>query len=195
MYKFKQLKFSVISSILLHAFFIASLSICDLSLDKHLKTHYSQILGQVSSKASFKLVQIQSKPKVVETNKNSHKPKKKKKVIPKKAPQINSSTKGLASIGQKNKIALYLKKVRIKIVKHKFKSRLAKKLRLKGKVKIKFELVWPNKVKNIQIIGASRYLALDNSAIETIHKIENMPHFPSDIDDKLIPITLSMVFE
>ena len=195
MFKIRQLRFSLVSSVMLHALIIACLSICDLSLDNQVKTHYSQILGQASSKASLRLVQIQSKPVEKEIQKNSLLKSKKKKKLAKKKHQSTNATKGQKSVGQKNKIAFYLKKVRQKIVKHKFKSRLAKKLKLKGEVKIKFELVWPNKVKNVHILKASKYLALDNSAIESINKIENMPSFPSDIDDRLIPITLSMVYE
>ena len=183
-------KISLILSVIVHLTLLIPLQFI---LTASEKRNYSATQGQSSLLNQIKLHSVKIEKQVLPSKKMPN-PALKKTVRPKKK-LISKSTNGQKNAGQKDHMSKYLTHVREKISQYKFKNRLATKLRLKGKVKVKFDLTWPNRIHNIELLSPSKYSASNTSALESLKRVEELPHFPKEIDTKTIPVTLSMVFE
>jgi TonB family protein len=89
----------------------------------------------------------------------------------------------------------YLSRVRFQIVKFNYRNRLARKLKLKGKVGISFTIRFPNIIEDLKVIKSSGYDALDNSGLRTIESIDNMPNLPKKLEINTLPITTSILYQ
>lgn len=153
------------------------------------------LLPKQSMNSIIQLKQIKAEEKKV-VKKLSKKKKAIAKPQMKKIAQPQKSSRGKVNSGKKTIIAKYLTSVREKMANFKYKNRLAKRLKLKGEVKLKFDLVWPNEIKNVEVVLPSKYKALTKSAIESLSRVDELPSFPSEIKEKEIPsIIYTMVYE
>ena len=165
------------------------------------KTNYSKNDGVSSIKARL-IVQTFSDDK--ESRKTTKRPIKKKQYLKKisnsKVRKTNQKnivdlTRSKKNQGSSNKLSHYLNRVRDVIVKNKYKSRIAEKLNLKGRVTLSFALTKDSKVKALKVLQSSQIPPLDNSALETIKKITAFPKVPVEVTMKIIPIKLDIVYE
>lgn len=160
------------------------------------KLNFSKNLGQtkLAGRVSVRLIQEKPTPPKKTVAKVAKKKVQKIKKKIKKQP-VNSSA-GSKNQGQKHKLAAYLSTVRLKIAQHKSKNRIANRLNLKGVVQLKFDLEFPNKIRNIEVINPSRYKALNQSALDSINRVETIPTFPDDIEMKKIEaVTVNLRYE
>lgn len=189
----------ILSSVLIHALVFLCLSLSFQILSE--KTQFSFIESKKSSiigKINVAQIKTEVPKKKVRPPKEIQKKGPKKKIVKKKIKRTSksSSAKGVKSLGKKNILAKYLSKVRKEMAKYKYKSRMAKRLNLKGKVQLSFDLVYPNMIKNIKVHNPSKYQTLNQSALLSIKKVESLPSFPKDINKKIIPsIIYTMVYE
>lgn len=161
------------------------------SQDQNL-TNYSEELGQAKIKVSVQLRKIE---KIIPQEKPKPKSNKSKKLQPLDKPaetkpidNIQGVDEQKANIGEKTLIANYLSKVRDIVEKYKYKNRIATRLNYKGKVKIGFDITWPNQISNRKVIESSGNGALDDSALETIARIDQLPQMPEKIKDTKLSV-------
>ena len=114
--------------------------------------------------------------------------------IKKKISKKSIISKGNINSGHQHHLAKYISNVRNKIADHKYKNRLAKRLKLTGEVKLKFNLSWQNKITDVEVITPSKYQALNQSALTTMEMVKRIPSFPKEITEKNITVTMNMVF-
>ena len=118
---------------------------------------------------------------------------KKKKKIPTKKQEFDKGA--VQSAGKDELYASYLKEVRDVILKNRYMSRIAQKMKLKGETKVSFTIEKPNIISNLEVLKSSGYEALDYSALETIKTIQDVPVIPGGLSKNKINITLSVVYE
>lgn len=118
------------------------------------------------------------KEKVKESRKESHQVK----------------TKALKSRGEETVLSKYLNQIRSLIEKHKFKSRLADKLKLTGRVIVGFTIVSPNSLVELEIVKSSGRKMLDNSALQTLKNIPELPVIPLELKLKKIPLKMDITY-
>jgi TonB family protein len=107
----------------------------------------------------------------------------------------NSEKKSSRSKESKLKVNNYLTKVRRIIEKLKFKNTKAKKLKLKGEVKLSFKINSFGQITDIRIIESSRIVAIDQSALNTLGRVEALPKPPSEIARRGESIVFSIIYE
>lgn len=187
----KKFPLSILLSIALHLLLIIGFSSFIINGKK---TNYSKNSGEAEIRARIRIEEYTPEVKKVIAKKGRKKAKKiekKKETKPKK----EISTKGKKSLGSQSAIAAYLSKVRATIVKYKYKSRIAKRLGLKGEVTLSFQIAWPNKVSKLKVVNSSSYASLDSSAIKTIAMVEDLPKMPSTLKEKALPVLFSIKYE
>lgn len=109
---------------------------------------------------------------------------------------LNSDrTKSMDTSGNNNILAGYLTKVRNIIVKNKFKNRVAQKFNLKGSVRVAFSINEKAQIEAIEVLKSSKIPPLDESAIQTINNLENLPLIPVELAMKNIPVQLEIIYE
>lgn len=180
----------------LHAFAFYSFSFEFKSETKVART-FSKNIGVSKIRARIIKENSAQKPrtKTVKNDKAFH-----KRAAQKKQQQIVDNTKSSVSKGNNDKLTQYLSVVREVIVKNKFKSIVAKRLSLKGKVKLTFEITQDQTTENaiirsLKILNSSKIPPLDQSAIETIKKVTSIPRIPVEVAMKTIPVELDIVYE
>jgi len=99
------------------------------------------------------------------------------------------------SSGRNDVLARYASTVRDLISKNKKYPRVARRLKQQGIVKVYFEVTYPNKISNLKVIEASDYEILNNSALDSIRSLENLPHMPENHANGLIPMTIPLNYE
>lgn len=152
------------------------------------KENFSKNNGQTEIRA---IIQISENKEV--KKKGNQKEKKKTANKPK---QTNSSqAQGKIDQGQTSIIAKYLTEVRTLIVKHKYKSRMAKKLKLKGEVSISFIINKPNIITALKIEKSSNLSILDDSALQTVKAVEAFPIIPNALKESSIPVLFNVIYE
>lgn len=97
--------------------------------------------------------------------------------------------------GSDTELAKYLNEIREMILKNKHKAAIAKRLGLTGLVKVSFKIEAPNKLKELKIIKSSGKRPLDDSAVETVRRIGELPEIPLNLKLSEITINLEMEFE
>lgn len=107
---------------------------------------------------------------------------------------INDKTHSKVNSGENTLLSRYLSEVRNTIVKNKYKNRKASKLNLKGPVEVAFTIQKPNIIKDIQILKSSGYVPLDQSAIQTLSKMEEFPQIPDDLEIANISINFTLEY-
>ncbi len=181
--------FAFTISLLIHIALLGTLNYLSNEQSNDLKTSFSKEKGEgtirailTSSKHREKQNKIRkNKPAQEETTKQIHKP------------STNSQSK--MTTGQDSIIAAYLSKVREQIVLNKYKSRIARKLKMNGKVKLKFEVSYPNTFSGLEILESSGIQGLDDSALKSIGKITNFPIMPKELLSTIIPVQIELIYE
>lgn len=89
----------------------------------------------------------------------------------------------------------YLARVRAVIADSKYKNPLARQLNLKGEVELKFSLIYPGEIKNLEVIKRSGHDPLDDSAIATIteakyNKIPTMPEHMKGLEELVVKVKI-----
>ena len=107
----------------------------------------------------------------------------------------NSEKNSQRSKESKLKVNSYLTKVRRIIEKLKFKNTKAKKLKLKGEVKLSFKINSFGQIADVKIIKSSRIVAIDQSALNTLSRVEALPRPPSEIIERGESIVFSIIYE
>jgi protein TonB len=123
--------------------------------------------------------------------KKIHKKLKKKKVENR---DLNKS-KSIKDSGEQTAIAKYLNLVHKEIAKFKFKNRMAKRLKLQGEVHLKFTISWPNTLENLEIVKSSKSRFLDNSALKSVERIEELPQMPEMLKAQVLPVFVKINYE
>lgn len=157
------------------------------------KTNYSQKIGvsEIRTKLQFK---EEAKEEIVEKL-ESEKLIKKKKTKKRKTEEYSDLNKSKSSSGQNSILAKYLFEIRKLIIQHKFKSRIAKRLRLTGEVEIGFSIKKPSLLGELRVIKSSGKAPLDDSALKTVMNIASFPPIPDDLGVSEVPIMLEIVYE
>ena len=117
----------------------------------------------------------------------------KKKVVTKS--QKKNLSKSKKSNGQNSLYAKYISEVRDIIQKNQSYPTIAKRLKMEGKVKLKFEIKWPNKIVNIDFADKSKFELLNKSAKKILDKIENFPVIPDQLEMKSVQVVVPIVYE
>lgn len=122
-----------------------------------------------------------------------------------KAKLPNKTSKGQSKLDDKSLkakdsgndsiLSKYLSDIRELILKNKYKSSVASRLKLTGTTVLSFKIQFPNSLKEVKVIKSSGKRPLDESAIKTIQRIEKIPSIPSKLELEEITMTLEMVFE
>jgi len=156
-------------------------------------SNYSQKIGisEIRTKLQFEK-RIQDK--IVE-KKESMTPQIKETKKQKKNEEYTDLNKSNTNKGQESILAKYLVSVRELIIKHKFKSPMAKRLKLKGQVEVGFSIVKPNNLNSLRVIKTSGKLPIDDSALRTIQNIKEFPSIPSELALNKIPVTFEVIYE
>jgi TonB family protein len=175
------------SVLILHTIFLFGFD----NLESLTKKNYSKNRGLSQIKIIVR-VDNSHTPKTSESS-GPEKKEKKRKLDPNKT-TIPDAGK-VVSQGQDELLAKYLTEIRAKILKYNYRSRLAKKLNLKGQVGIRFVIRFPNTIEELQITSSSGYEALDNSALETISAIDELPKLPEKLEINTLPITTSILYQ
>lgn len=186
-----KLTWAILITLSIHFF---TLFMCGAKSVVYKRSNFSQKLGQ----SRIKTVLSTYKPpvKIEKVTKKSKKLKSKKvKEVSKKLNARSDVTKAVSTSGKKSKLASYLTKVRSVIVKNKYKNRVAKKFNLKGIVKVAFEIDKNSKISGVKLIKSSSVGPIDNSAIETLNRTNDLPVIPQELAMKNIPIQLEIVYE
>jgi TonB family protein len=188
----KYLLLSCLGSILLHALFLLGFNTQKIST----KTNFSKNLGSRQIKAKLTIFERKVQKSTPSPKANGNKTAvKKKNVKPTKATPESIGAKGEMDSGSKELMAEFLSAVREKIAKNKFKKKVARRLKLTGKVKLNFVIKWPNIIEKIKIINSSNFAQIDESALQTIESVEDLPHIPKKLNRVEIPITLVISYE
>ncbi len=150
------------------------------------------------SEASIKIRLSNAKPKkeTFELNKTESKKEKVFKKEEKTTEKLDSSSAKKQNLdsGQTSLIAKYLSAVRVIIASNKYKSRLAKRLKLSGKVKLHFMIKRPSQVSNLKVIETSGHKLLDKSAINSVLRSAPFPAMPNEINMEELPIDLEIEY-
>lgn len=109
--------------------------------------------------------------------------------------RVNDHSKKTKESGDDSILSKYLSDIRELILDNKFKSPIASRLNLKGTSILSFKVKYPNRLKEVIIIKSSGKKLLDESAIETIRRIKEVPAIPTKLGLEEITMTLEMVFE
>ena len=189
----KNLIFSLIISGLCH--FIIFLSFTRISLSKK----------QINLSKNKGVEQIRARLQIYEQKEKLEKVEKEKKSIFKKKEVKKPQEKSISRVSQKKNIKVdqgneklltyYLTQIRNKIAQNKFKSQMAKRLNLKGRVKLNFLIHAPNKIAEISIAESSGEDLLDRSALSSIKDTTDIPNIPKALKRKKIPVTLVILYE
>jgi TonB family protein len=189
----KSLYLSGFSSIIIHIFLIISFSETKLSS----KTNFSENLGSRQIKATLTLYERRPEKKKILPKTNSLKPTKTntQSVLQRTTTKPSLGARGSKDSGSKALMAKFLSQVRAQIAQSKFKTKMARRLKLKGKVKLNFILKKPNIIDKISIIESSNIKQIDQSALQTIDSVKDLPSIPLKLNRVEIPITLVISYE
>ena len=66
---------------------------------------------------------------------------------------------------------------------------------MQGKVKISFEIEWPNKIKNLNIVDKSDYELLNKSALSIVEEMNDIPTIPNELNMKMVKVVIPVVYE
>lgn len=187
----KKLLFCVLISSILHISLLVGFNSTILEPNT---LNFSNKRGTSQIKAKLSLYQREQKPKPKKkvSKKSSNKAAEEKKT--KKSMQ-NKSAIGESNSGQETLIAKYLTHVRKEIAANKKKKRIAKRLRLTGKVKLNFYIIRPNKIERVKITESNAHKQIELSALETINSVSNIPAIPKEINLDEIAVTLEISYE
>ena len=159
------------------------------------KVVHSENLGESVIKISLRQEKKKAK-KVRKTSPNILGEKKleieKEEINQKESQQVK--TKAVKTKGEDTVLARYLNQVRSLIEQHKFKSRLADKLKMTGRVIVGFTIVFPNLLVDLEIVKSSGKKILDNSALQTLKNIPEIPVIPSELERKKIPLKMDITY-
>ncbi|MFT6632734.1 MAG: TonB family protein [Bacteriovoracaceae bacterium] len=158
------------------------------------KLNFSKKVGKSQIKARITI--FERKEQKADFSKKMGVLKKKKKVIaPKKKKRQTENSKATADTGSEELITQYLSSVRGIIAQNKFKKRMARKLKMTGSVKLNFKIKAPNTIVELKIIEHSKFKQLDDSAMQTIESVKNIPVIPRSLNRVEIPVTLVISYE
>ncbi len=165
------------------------------------RINFSEKFNDISQiKVALKLLE---KKEVTQAKKT---PRKKVRKAPKKKVKKSVAKKDLAQEKTLKKIvkresgslqeeALYLKRVRDEILRHKKYPRIARKLRKSGIVSISFDIEYPGKVNNLKVVKKLDFEPLNKSALESVKSIEKFPVMPDSLSSKKLKVSLPISFE
>ena len=111
------------------------------------------------------------------------------------ASRLEDKSKKTRQSGSDSVLSKYLNDIRELILEKKYKSPVASRLNLTGTSVLSFKVQYPDKLKEVKIIKSSGKAPLDESALETIRRIEKIPPIPPKLELVEITMTLEMVFE
>jgi TonB family protein len=158
------------------------------------KLNFSKKLGRGQIKARITI--FERKEQKPEFSKKVGLLKTKKKVTKSQKQKINTqNSKGISDNGSEELIAKYLSSVRKIIAKNKVKKRMARKLKLTGSVKLNFKIRAPNEIVELKIIKNSKFKQLDDSALQTMASVTDIPMIPKALNRVEIPVTLVISYE
>lgn len=179
----KHLLIAFLASMTLHALILGTMSL----LSK--KQVYAKNPGQGAMKVKLSVYQppVKSPPKTAG--------KKKKQAKAKKHQNTSSLSKVKQNKGSDQLIAKFLTAVRSAILNNKYKSRMAKKMRLKGEVELFFVLKSPNIIQDLKVIKPSPYGQLNESAMQTVASVSDVPVIPPKLNLQEIPITVVISYQ
>lgn len=109
--------------------------------------------------------------------------------------EISLSKKRMKNSGVNNEKAKYLNKIREIVLKNKYYPPVAKRLKQKGRVAVSFKISWPNKVSGIQLKEASHHELLNESALNTIRSLDDIPPMPDLLKSEVLEIEAPLEFE
>ncbi len=158
------------------------------------------------SKNSSDKIQIR---RMLNLKKATQMPKEIKKVEAKRAKQVvkqqsvakkteleNSSVEQvIENSGQQSKKAQYLSQIRDQILAMKRYPRLAKRLKKQGVVDVYFEISYPRQLGNIKIQKGSEHDILNESALETVKALEDIPVMPEFLKTEVLKIAIPIKYE
>ncbi len=188
----RNLIFCSLFSIGIHGFLILGMFNFQISNEK---VNFSKLdYGEASIK--IRLSATNPKKEVVEVEENKSENEKFIKKEEKNTKELESSSAKEQNLdsGQNSLVAKYLSAVRVIIASNKYKSRLAKRLKLKGKVKLQFMIKKPSEISGLKVTGTSGHKLLDKSAIDSVLRSAPFPRMPDEIDMEELPIDLEIEY-
>ncbi len=158
------------------------------------KSQFSKInLKNSQAKATIYYKEIVTAP--TPPKKTSGKKKLVKKTIKsKKSKPIEKAIKEKTLQGQNTLLEQYLTLIRNEIAKIKRYPRVAKRLGQQGDVIVKFNLIWPGSIEQVEIKSASEYKLLNQSAIEAINELKKLPPMPKELEGKSFTVQISIIY-
>jgi TonB family protein len=189
----KNLVIGIFLSLLFHGFLFLGLSHFELT-----KKNFSKKLGQAKIRAVLKVISVKETHKSKPDRKKAKSLYKKKKI---EAPQniqpqkLQDTNKSKVSTGENSVVAKYLTSLRSEIVKNKYKNRVATIMKLKGEVELSFKVIWPDKITDLKVIKRSEHAPLNDSALSTIERIEDIPKLPNMLKLGGIEVSIKVIYE
>ena len=157
------------------------------------KVVYSENLGESVIKISLRQEKkMAKKVKKTSLNKLGEKKLEKEEISRRHSHQVK--TKAVKTKGEDTALARYLNQIRSLIEQHKFKSRLADKLKMTGRVIVGFTIVSPNSLVDLEVVKSSGKKVLDNSALQTLKNIPEIPVIPLELKLKQIPLKMDITY-
>ncbi len=188
----KSIFLSLALSMLIHGLALFSISKSDQLRVQ--KINFSKI--QSDQTESRMTMYIQSENVIRKKHSQGLRPqqKKTKKLLDKKIKKVGK-VKKVKDQGRNDLYAKYLNEIRSLIQKGTKYPRVAKKLKMQGKVKISFEIEWPNKIKNLNIVDKSDYELLNKSALSIVEEMNDIPTIPNELNMKMVKVVIPVVYE
>lgn len=119
-----------------------------------------------------------------------------KKTISKNSTKDFTSKKEiLVNKGSNSELARYLSKIRDSILKNKFYPRIARKLKLEGKVVVSFSINWPNKISEIKLHSLSKYDVLNQSALQAVLRTKELDKMPSNMKNQTLKVEVPLTYK
>ena len=181
--------FALVLSLLIHCtLFLSAPELKDSSIK-----NFSHRIDRSKFKVLLEYREKTKKKLISRSNKKVKKPLEQKK---KKLEKKSDLRKDNQNLGDDSEMTKYLAAVRDKINEHKFISRVARKLNLKGEVHFTFNIHKPNKIQDLRIRKSSGFKALDRSALQSINSIEDStPVIPSSLKLDVLEIKGILVYD
>lgn len=173
-------------SVVLHLLLILEFSFYSVDRDNT----FSKREGLNQSRVSVRVLKAIKKKKVSKSS--GYKKKKEVKKVKKSTKENGSST---ASSGNQKIVSSYLSSIRSKIAQNRYRSRIAKRLKQKGRVVVSFTISNRNQISNINILRPSNSKQLNFSAIKTIEQIDSIPSIPKELDLSELTVDIEITYE
>lgn len=108
---------------------------------------------------------------------------------------VEDLSKQQADSGSKSLVAKYLNEIRELVLKNKHKGHVATRLGLTGVVKVDFKIAAPNELKDLRVTKSSNKRPLDESALETVRRVGELPSIPEELGLSEMTVSLEMEFK